>query len=372
MAKEKTGGATEAGEIVSRRSFLKKTTTAGLGGAAAIAGLTAERAEARAIPTRWDHEADVVVIGSGAAGAVAAHALVSAGLEVGIVEEGPWVKTREVREDVHSTFERVMRLRGMQVLQGRAYMPMLQGRCVGGSTLVNSAIAWRAPEDVIDDWGARFGLSGSITARALEPHYAALERDLSVREVAPEAMGENNRLFIEQAARSGFYAAPMRRYDRGCKGSGLCITGCPHGAKQGMSVTYVPWTLAHAGARIYTSCRVDHVEIVGARARTVVARTKTNHVVRLHARLAVIVAASSVSSRPPSTTSSRWLAPRSPTTCSICACSSMTRGFEVSPPTLASSVSTECICAASLRADRLALTANSAVNSRPAATTAST
>ena len=237
---------------------------------------------------------DVVVIGSGAAGAVAAHALASAGLEVGIVEEGPWIKTREVRSDVQSTFERAMRLRGMQVLQGRAYMPMLQGRCVGGSTLVNSAIAWRAPEDVIDDWGTRFGLSGSITTRALEPHYAALEADLSVREVAPGAMGENNRLFIEQAKKHGIEAAPMRRYDRGCTGSGMCITACPTAAKQGMSVTYVPWALRSGRARIFTSCRVEHVEIRAGRAVSVTACSETGHRVELHARHAVIVAASTV------------------------------------------------------------------------------
>jgi choline dehydrogenase-like flavoprotein len=106
---------------------------------------------------------DVVVIGSGAAGATAAHALTEAGLSVGIVEEGPWLKTRDVAQDVHGVFGRVMRQSGMQVLQGRAYMPMLQGRCVGGSTLVNSAIAWRLPEDVVDDWTARFGLGADLT-----------------------------------------------------------------------------------------------------------------------------------------------------------------------------------------------------------------
>jgi len=74
---------------------------------------------------------------------VAAHTLASAGLSVGIVEEGPWLKTKDITQDVHTAFGRVMRQAGMQVLQGRAYMPMLQGRCVGGSTLVNSAIAWR-------------------------------------------------------------------------------------------------------------------------------------------------------------------------------------------------------------------------------------
>lgn len=235
---------------------------------------------------------DVVVVGSGAAGSVAAHALAEAGLEVAIVEEGPWVKTRDVREDVYGTFDRAMRLKGMQVLQGRAFVPMLQGRCVGGSTFVNSAIAWRAPEDVFDDWGARFGVP--LTLKDLEPDYDALERDLSVREVAPGALGENNRLFIEEAKRHGFEAAPMRRYDKGCTGSGMCITGCPSGAKQGMSVTYVPWALRTGRARIYTSCRVERVELRGGRAVAVRARAATGHPVVLHARRAVLVAASTV------------------------------------------------------------------------------
>jgi len=241
---------------------------------------------------------DVVVIGSGAAGSVAAHTLTEAGLSVGIVEEGPWLKTKDIAKDVHSAFGRVMRQSGMQVLQGRAYMPMLQGRCVGGSTLVNSAIAWRIPEDVVDDWAARFGLGENgggdgITMRGLEPHFDALERDLSVRSVDPAVLGENNRLFVEQAKKHGFEAAPMRRYDRDCKGSGLCLTGCPNGAKQGMSVTYVPWSLQR-GARIFTSCTVDRVEISGGRAVSVVARSATDHLVTLHARRAVIVAASTV------------------------------------------------------------------------------
>ena len=241
---------------------------------------------------------DVVVVGSGAAGATAAYTLAQAGLSVGIVEEGPWLKTREIAKDVHTAFGRVMRQSGMQVLQGAAYMPMLQGRCVGGSTLVNSAIAWRIPEDVVDDWSARFSLGHSISMRGLEPHFEALERDLSVRSVDPAMLGENNRLFLEQAAKHGIPAAPMRRYDRGCQGSGFCLTGCPHGAKQGMSVTYVPWSLRNvrSGARIFTSCRVERVDIAGGRAVGVRARSQSGHLVNVRARRAVIVAASTVQS----------------------------------------------------------------------------
>lgn len=249
--------------------------------------------DGEALTGAFDDVFDVVIIGSGAAGATAAHTLTQAGLSVGIVEEGPWLKTKDIAKDVHGTFSRVMRQSGMQVLQGRAYMPMLQGRCVGGSTLVNSAIAWRIPEDVADDWSARWGLGDSVSMRSLEPHFDALERDLSVQSVDPSVMGENNRLFVEQAKKHGFEAAPMRRYDRGCKGSGMCLTGCPNGAKQGMSVTYVPWSLQR-GARIFTSCAALRVDIAGGRAVSVTARSATGHLVTLRARRAVIVAASTV------------------------------------------------------------------------------
>ncbi len=249
--------------------------------------------DGEALTRAHDEEVDVVIVGSGAAGATAAYTLASAGLSVAIVEEGPWLKTRDVKVDVHTTFGRVMRASGLQALRGRAFMPLLQGRCVGGSTLVNSAIAWRVPEDVIDDWSARFGTGDSISMRELEPHFEALERDLSVREVAPEVLGENNRLFLETAKKRGIEAAPMRRYDRGCKGSSMCLTGCSNAAKQGMSVTYVPWALA-LGARIFTSCRVDRVDVAGSRAVAVVARSRTGHFVTLRARLAVVIAASTV------------------------------------------------------------------------------
>ena len=236
---------------------------------------------------------DFVVIGSGAAGAVAAHTLAAAGWSVAIVEEGPWIKTRAFKDDVHETFMRVLRDGGTQVLAGRSYMPLLQGRCVGGSTVVNSAIAWRTPEDVVDDWRDRFGLGGAVTMAGLEPHFDALERDLNVTAVLDDALGESNRRFMETATASGFAPNRMRRYDKGCKGSGQCLTGCPNGAKQGMSLTYVPWALAK-GARIFTSCRAERVSVRGERAVGVLARSASGRRVELRARRGVFMAASTV------------------------------------------------------------------------------
>ena len=49
---------------------------------------------------------------------------------------------------------------------GTTPLPLLQARCVGGSTAINSGIIWRLPEDVRQDWVTRLGL-GEL--KLLEP-----------------------------------------------------------------------------------------------------------------------------------------------------------------------------------------------------------
>ena len=53
---------------------------------------------------------------------------------------------------------RLFRDQGTQVAMGRSVIPILQGRCVGGTTVVNGAIVWRLPEDAYD---ACFGAIGA-------------------------------------------------------------------------------------------------------------------------------------------------------------------------------------------------------------------
>lgn len=248
----------------------------------------------------YEDEFDFIVVGSGAAGAVAAHVLASAGLRVLICEEGPWVKTREFGEDVYGAFERTMRDVGTQSIEGRSFIPLLQGRCVGGSTVVNSAIAWRTPGDVLEDWGERFGLGDVLTEAILAPHFDALERDLSVRAVADDVLGESNRRFLEVADRMGVSAQRMRRYDKACQGSGRCLTGCPNGAKQGMNITYVPWAL-EKGATILTHCRVGRLthragRTTGVEADLLDAMGSPKGRARVSARRGVLVAASTIQS----------------------------------------------------------------------------
>lgn len=251
--------------------------------------------EGRQLTADVDETFDYVVVGTGAAGAVAAYTLQNAGFSVAMVEEGPWIKTRDFTTDVFGSFKRMFRDAGTQAIEGRSFIPLLQGRCVGGSTLVNSAIAWRVPDDVVDDWTDRFGLGSVMVKAEIAAHFDALEEDLNVRAVDDAVMGRNNDGFLEASRAHGIESHKMRRYDRGCQGSGRCLQGCPSAAKQGMSVSYVPWALAK-GARIFTSCKVERVMMEGRRAVGVLARTSTRspRTVRVRAKLGVLVAASTI------------------------------------------------------------------------------
>ncbi|MBS1150215.1 MAG: Oxidoreductase, family [Myxococcaceae bacterium] len=239
--------------------------------------------------------ADYVIIGSGAAGATAALHLATAGFSVILLEEGPWIRTRQFGADMLGAMKTMFREMGGMLTVGKAAFPVIQGRCVGGSTTINSAIAWRAPEKIIDAWDTDFGLDGTITNADLEQHYVELETSLSVKPVDDAILGIQNQLFNEATIKLGIRGERIQRYDAGCDASASCLTGCRTGKKLSMNITYVPQSL-HKGARMYTSAKALKVESEYGRATAVQARLLAPGGPRLRvvARRGVIVAASAV------------------------------------------------------------------------------
>ena len=74
------------------------------------------------------------------------------------------MRTREFGEGVYAAFTRMFRDAGTQIMEGRSYVPVLQGRCVGGSTVMNSAIAHRTPEVIMDEIAALDAESAAVLA----------------------------------------------------------------------------------------------------------------------------------------------------------------------------------------------------------------
>jgi choline dehydrogenase-like flavoprotein len=238
-------------------------------------------------------EADVVVVGSGPAGSVAAYELTKTGLRVVLVEEGPPFTPREFRQDGNISMARTMREGGLRSTTG-TFMPVMQAICLGGASLINSAMCVRPPDFVFDEWSTRFELSGT-TRKDLDPHFDAVGEFLGIAPTPDAVQGRRNLLFKQGCDALGYSSEPVPRNVQGCRGSGECFTGCRPRAKRSMDITYIPEAMK-LGARVLTSLQVQRVMGAGRRVWGVEGRVaepftgRLSHTFRINARLVVLAA----------------------------------------------------------------------------------
>ena len=86
-----------------------------------------------ALPASLD--CDVAIVGSGAGAGITAEMLARAGLKVLIIEEGPLKSSRDFRQRESDAYTQLDQEGGGRKTADQA-IPVLQGRCVGGSTTV--------------------------------------------------------------------------------------------------------------------------------------------------------------------------------------------------------------------------------------------
>ncbi|SOX52048.1 FAD-binding protein [Mycobacterium ahvazicum] len=233
--------------------------------------------------------ADVVIVGSGAGGAMAARTLAQAGLDTVVLEEGRRWTVEELRT-THpiDRYAGLYRGAGATVALGRPSIVLPLGRAVGGTTMVNSGTCYRPPLSVQRRWRDEFGLDLADPDR-LAHHLDDVERTLRVAPVPLQIMGRNGRLLLDAAATLGWDAAPIPRNAPGCEGCCQCAIGCPRNAKFGVHLNALPQACA-AGARIISQARVERVLHRNGRARGVRARRPDDTALDILAESVVVAA----------------------------------------------------------------------------------
>jgi choline dehydrogenase-like flavoprotein len=256
-------------------------------------------------------EVGVIVIGSGAGGAVAAANLAAQGHDVLIVEAGPHYPSTRITHEERRMTARLFVDGGVQTSRDHDIV-IFQGRCVGGSTTINNGICLRvkqpghihpAAKDVFASWAA---LGAPINEPRFTAAYEAVEARLGIEPVAART-GRNNGPHLtrgwaahaaatgdqqDQAAIATWFSKNYgpRQIGAECAYCGYCNTGCPYGRKQGMAQSYLRDACAH-GARILADAPVTrifwrddagdgrrvadgiHIVMADGRERTVRART---------------------------------------------------------------------------------------------------
>lgn len=261
--------------------------------------------------TADDEPVDVVIVGLGATGAVAAHVLTAAGLRVLALEAGPrltsdMMSADEIGNDIDAWMSLPKSADEIPTLRMRtdvdahpSWWPTLMVNAVGGSTMhypaasfrllpwnfrSRSAVAERYGEEVIPpdatlaDWPLRYD--------DLEPYYDRVEYAIGVAGVAgaepfagPRTRGYPmpplrrsgwNELTDHGARTLGWHPYPTpaalnsRPYDgrAACTYCGYCSgSGCHVDAKGSPDVTLIPAAEATGLLEIRTGARVTRIEV---------------------------------------------------------------------------------------------------------------
>lgn len=223
---------------------------------------------------------DIIVIGSGAGGAVAARNLAMFGHKVLIVEAGPHYPSQQITHEERRMTARLFKDGGIQTSADNDFV-VFQARCVGGGPVINNGICLRVdqpgmihPEadDVLDKWAT---IGAPLDRARFDASYQAVEDYLGIERIEPK-IGRNNGTHlldgwakVKAASSDPMDAvAPATWFKKNwgpkavgaeCAYCGYCNTGCPYGRKHGMAQSYLPDAVAH-GARIL--CEAHVIEIL--------------------------------------------------------------------------------------------------------------
>ena len=193
-------------------------------------------------------EADVAIIGSGAGGGTTAEILSAAGLKVVIIEEGPLKTSSDFKLMEDQAYSQLYQ-EGIGRMSKEGAITILQGRAVGGSTLINWTSSFRTPDQTLQHWASEHGVKGHSSAE-MAPWFEKMEQRLGV---APWLIppNPNNDVIRQGCEKLGYSWHVIPRNVRGCWNLGYCGMGCPTNAKQSMLVTTIPATLDKGGELLY-------------------------------------------------------------------------------------------------------------------------
>lgn len=241
---------------------------------------------------------DVIVVGSGYGGSIAAARLAAAGQKVCLLERGreilpgsyPTDLQGALRETQITTAEdgRITKdvPDGMLDLRINDDMNVIVGCGLGGTSLINANVAletdprtfWQKDAAGNYLWPAVFR-SGKDRARCdmLEPYYVRARKMLGTAplpddhapnklkslQVSADAIGQPvERAPINVTFEDGPNAAGV--FQKACTMCGDCCSGCNYGAKNTTLMNYLPYAKQH-GAEIVTQAQVTHVEAPAAK-----------------------------------------------------------------------------------------------------------
>ncbi len=209
---------------------------------------------------------DVVVVGSGAGGGLVAGEVADSGASVLLLEAGPHRTAADfVRWEARANHDIWFPPTLVEpTAAGAPPLAVIRGRCVGGTSTVNTKVALRPSDQDYAKWHAAGGLVGDggepFGAADMAPHFQRVEARLGVRERSDWQQCLHT--VVPGFAAMGAELEPVMSYtDANCMRCGSCLQGCPTNAGKNSMNVYIhpPWVQGRLTLR--AECTVARVMI---------------------------------------------------------------------------------------------------------------
>ncbi len=201
-------------------------------------------------------DTEVLIVGSGSGGGVAAASLARRGVQVLVVDKGIYLRPEQMTGQESHGYRTMYDGEGAVATED-AHLTVLAGSTFGGGSTINWSASLKPRNFVRNAWANKHGVKYYATpAFTADLNYVCARMGASTEHIKHNL---GNSLLALGSQRAGMECVPVPQNTGGnVHYCGKCQLGCPSGQKQGGVITWLR-DAAEAGAKFMTSCHVQRI-----------------------------------------------------------------------------------------------------------------
>lgn len=246
--------------------------------------------DGREIREKMQLDADVCIAGSGSGGSLLARDLSSYGLKTILIEAGSYYTAKDFNQREETMYPMLYMAKGQQWTKDMS-ISVLQGRCVGGSPVVNMCDCVPISGELFKFWEKKFNVKG-IDYKDVQNIVNKIYDELKVNKIDETNLNKNNQKLKTGTEKLGYKGESFHHNRHECVGCGYCLIGCAYDVKQNTLTVYVPEALKN-GAELIFNCSAERLTMDNGKITGMIAKSAGGAEVRINAKI-VVVACSAI------------------------------------------------------------------------------